>query len=34
MLSLMITHFDSPQAAMSSTEQLQGWEGLGEGGAL
>lgn len=30
----MITHFDSPQAAMSSPEQLQRWERLGEGGDL
>lgn len=29
MFSLMITHFDSPQAAMSSPEQLQRWGGLG-----
>lgn len=28
----MTTHFDSPQAAMSSPEQLQRWGGLGQGG--
>jgi len=30
----MITHFDSPQAAMSSPEQFRKWARLGEGGDL